>query len=90
LGVAYDATGRKKEAAELYEASLKINGQNPVVLNNLAYYIAQNGGDLDKALTFAQRARQASPNKLSYADTVAIFTSRSIWLRTRWRFSRTW
>ena len=71
LGVAYDGLGRKKEAAAAYEASLKINGQNPVVMNNLAYYISQNGGDLDQALTLAQRARQASPDVLSYADTVA-------------------
>jgi Flp pilus assembly protein TadD len=71
LGVAYDSLGRKKEAAALYEACLKIDGQNPVVMNNLAYYISQNGGDLDQALTFAQRARQSSPNELAYSDTVA-------------------
>src|SRR5437867_6797941 len=71
LGVAYDALGRKKEAAALYVASLKINGQNPIVMNNLAYYISQNGVQLDQALTFAQRARQGSPNVLAYADTVA-------------------
>ena len=71
LGVVYDKLGRKKEAAALYAASLKIDGQNPVVLNNLAYYISQNGGDLDEALTFAQRARQSSPHELEYSDTVA-------------------
>lgn len=71
LGVVYDTIGRQKEAAALYESSLKLNGHNPVVMNNLAYYISQNGGDLDQALTFAQRARQSSPDVLAYADTVA-------------------
>ena len=55
----------------MYEASLKLNGQNPVVMNNLAYYITENGGDLDQALTFAQRARQSMPNELGFSDTVA-------------------
>ncbi len=71
LGVAYDMIGRKKEAAALYEACLKIDGQNPVVMNNLAYYISQNGGDLDQALTIAQRARRSMPNELGFSDTVA-------------------
>jgi predicted Zn-dependent protease len=42
------------------------------VLNNLAYYMAQNGGDLDQALTFAQRARQKMPNELAFADTLGM------------------
>ena len=36
LGVVYDNLGRKKEAAALYEASLKINGENPAVLVGFA------------------------------------------------------
>ena len=34
--------------------------------------MAQNGGDLDQALTFAQRARQKMPNELAFADTLGI------------------
>ncbi len=71
LGVAYDLTGRKKEASALYDACLKIDGENPVVMNNLAYYITQNGGDLDQALKLAQRARRTMPNEASFSDTVA-------------------
>ncbi len=71
LGLAYHFLGRQQEAAQQYEACLRVGGRNPMVLNNLAYYIAENGGDLDRALTFAQRARQSTPGELGYSDTVA-------------------
>jgi len=51
---------------------LKINGEDPTVLNNLAYYMAQNGGNLDQALTYAQRARQKMPHELAFTDTVGV------------------
>ena len=71
LALLYDLLGRRKEAKDLYEASLKINGQNGVALNNLASYILDTGGDLDQALTYAQRARQQIPDQPETADTVA-------------------
>ncbi len=70
LAVLYDSFGRRREAKDLYEASLKINGQNAFALNNLASYILDSGGDLDQALTYAQRARQQNPARLEIADTV--------------------
>ncbi len=72
LGVLHDMLGKRDQAKAFYEASLKINGDDGVVLNNLAYYMAQNGGDLDQALTFAQRARQKMPNELAFADTLGM------------------
>jgi tetratricopeptide (TPR) repeat protein len=70
LGLIYDSLGRRKEARQLYDASLRLNEDDGVVLNNLAYLIAENGGDLDQALTFAQRARQKIPNQLRFIDTI--------------------
>jgi predicted Zn-dependent protease len=64
--------GKKDQAKAFYEASLKINGEDGVVLNNLAYYIAENGGDLDQALTYAQRARRKMPHELAFADTIGV------------------
>jgi Flp pilus assembly protein TadD len=72
LGVLHDMLGKKDQAKAFYEASLKINGEDGVVLNNLAYYMAENGGDLDQALTFAQRSRQRMPHELAFADTVGV------------------
>ena len=72
LGVLHDMAGKNGQAKAFYEASLKLNGDDGVVLNNLAYSMAQSGEDLDQALTFAQRARQKMPNELAFADTIGI------------------
>jgi tetratricopeptide (TPR) repeat protein len=39
-------------------------------LNNLAYQMAEGGGDLDRALELAQRARQLLPDRPDVASTV--------------------
>ena len=70
LGLIYDSLGRRTEARQVYEASLRLNEDDGVVLNNLAYLIAENSGNLDQALTFAQRARQKMPNELGFIDTI--------------------
>jgi tetratricopeptide (TPR) repeat protein len=70
LGLIYDSLGRRQEARQAYEASLQFNKDDGVVLNNLAYLIAENSGDLDQALTFAQRAKQKMPNQLGFIDTI--------------------
>jgi tetratricopeptide (TPR) repeat protein len=72
LGLVYDKLGRATEARKVYEASLKENGNDGIVLNNLAYLIVENGGDPDLALTYAQRARQKMPHELGFADTVGV------------------
>jgi tetratricopeptide (TPR) repeat protein len=70
LGLIYDSLGRRQEARQVYEASLQFNKDDGVVLNNLAYLIAENSGDLDQALTFAQRAKQKMPNQPGFVDTI--------------------
>jgi tetratricopeptide (TPR) repeat protein len=71
LGVALDTVGQKKEAKVVYENALRIESENPMALNNLAYIIAEStGGDLDQALTFAQRANQKLPQAAEIADTL--------------------
>ncbi|MCS6951557.1 MAG: tetratricopeptide repeat protein [Bryobacterales bacterium] len=62
--------GRAAEARGIYEQILKLEPDSPVALNNLAYVIAESGGDLDLALTYAQRARQRLPNSDDVADTI--------------------
>ena len=70
LGLLYDTTGRNPDARKTYEEVLKIQPDNPVALNNLAYAIADDGVDLDQALTYAQRAQQKRPNDLDVMDTL--------------------
>jgi predicted Zn-dependent protease len=60
------------DARKIYEASLKQNANDGIVLNNLAYLIVESGGDPDLALTYAQRARKEMPHEAGFADTVGV------------------
>lgn len=70
LALTLDSAGRKSEARLAYEQTLNLDAGNGVALNNLAFLIAEGGGDLDQALTFAQRAKQVLPNLLEVSDTL--------------------
>jgi predicted Zn-dependent protease len=39
-------------------------------MNNFAFLLAESDGDLDRALTLAQRARQIVPNVVEFSDTL--------------------
>jgi len=71
LALALQNGNRKPEARDIYEQSLKIDPQDGMALNNLAFLIAESGsGDLDQALTYAQRAKQSMPNLPEVSDTL--------------------
>jgi predicted Zn-dependent protease len=70
LGMTLDAAGMKRESIPFYENTLKAGGDNPVALNNVAFMYAEEGRDLDLALTYAQKARQRVPDNLDIADTL--------------------
>ena len=70
LGTIYEMTGERAKLIPTYEAVLKIQPDNGLALNNVAYHLAENGGDLDQALTYAQRAKQQLPANNDVADTL--------------------
>ena len=71
LALTLDKAGRKKEARQIYEQAIKQNPRDGMALNNLAFMIAEGGsGDLDQALTYAQRAKQVYPNLSEVSDTL--------------------
>jgi tetratricopeptide (TPR) repeat protein len=70
LGLLMDGTGKREQAKPIYEQILKIEPDHPVALNNLAFIKAEEGTDLDQALTMAQRARQKAPASPDIADTL--------------------
>ncbi len=70
LAMTLDAAGLKRESLPLYEATVKVQPDNLIALNNLAFMLAEEGRDLDQALTYAQRARQLSPSHPDVADTL--------------------
>ena len=70
LAQALDIAGRKPEAVQTWEQAVKLDPRNAVALNNLAFLMAESGGDLDQALTYAQRAEQMMPSMNEVSDTL--------------------
>lgn len=69
LGDAYHQVGEDLKAFEAYEASLKINPENSIVLNNYAYYLSLRGEKLEKAREMAEKATRLDPENASNMDT---------------------
>lgn len=70
LAMVLDAALRRDEAKKIYEKTLQLDPNNPIVLNNLAFLTADSGGDLNTALTQAQRAKQLMPSLFEISDTL--------------------
>ncbi len=70
LALTLDHAGKWSDAKQVYEAALKVKSDDGVVLNNLAYLMAEHNGDLDDALTKAGRAKQLLPNLNEVSDTL--------------------
>ncbi|MGA2272581.1 MAG: tetratricopeptide repeat protein [Bryobacteraceae bacterium] len=70
LALVLDSAQRWSEAMKVYEAAIKLAPNDGVSLNNDAFLIAEHGGDLDQALTRAQRATQLLPKYAEVADTL--------------------
>jgi tetratricopeptide (TPR) repeat protein len=67
-----ESTGRRPQSRPVYEQVLKLQPDNAIALNNLAYLLAETGsaGDLDQALQLAQKAHQKLPDNAEIADTL--------------------
>jgi len=61
-----------KDAMGVYESLLAKMPNNTGILNNVAYILADNNQDLDKALEYAKRAHDMQPSDPEYLDTYAI------------------
>jgi tetratricopeptide (TPR) repeat protein len=70
LSIMLDGLGQRNEARQIYQDILKQNPSNAVILNNLAYLMAETGADLDQALSYAQRAKQVMPSSPDVSDTL--------------------
>lgn len=70
LALTLEAAGMKREALPHYENVLKVDPENVIALNNLAFQYADLGRDLDMALTYAQKAKQKAPNSDDISDTM--------------------
>lgn len=70
LGMLYELQNKPDVARKYYELSIKVDPNNAYALNNLAYLMSQNSGDLDEALTYATHAKQRLPEHAEINDTL--------------------
>ena len=65
-----DVQGQRGEARTEYQKALRLDPKNPAILNNLAYLLADDRGDIEEALRLVQEARKQLPNDPGLADTL--------------------
>lgn len=70
LAMLHETKGQADKSKGYYEKVLVVEPDNPLALNNLAYIFAENGTNLDQALTMVQKAKQKLPNNPEVSDTL--------------------
>jgi tetratricopeptide (TPR) repeat protein len=66
----HNAAGHRAPAKALYEKVLATRSDLPGAKNDLAWILAEEGTDLERALALAQEAQQAEPENAEIADTL--------------------
>ena len=69
LAAVQEEAGMTSAAKANYRRALALGGDDPDLLNNLAYLEADTGSDMDAALALVQKALSQSPENSQYADT---------------------
>jgi len=70
LGIIHERRKEYRKAQAQYEQALKLNPKFAPAANNLAWLMAEQGADLDVALSYAQTAREQKPDDPNIADTL--------------------
>lgn len=70
LAGVYEQANRRDDAIAAYEKAIELNDDLAMAKNNLAYLIAESGGDLDRALELAQQAKEELPDDGNASDTL--------------------
>ncbi len=71
LGDMYYNAKRLDKAYAAYENSLFFFPENAATLNNYAYFLSENKGDLEKAYEMSRKAIEQVPDNETYLDTYA-------------------
>jgi tetratricopeptide (TPR) repeat protein len=69
-GMIYEGQGKLEDAKKDYRRALEIDPNSDIAGNNLAYMLAEEGKDLESALTWAQAAKRRNPDNPALADTL--------------------
>lgn len=70
LGILEDSRSNSQEAEKHYRQALDLAPDSPIAANNLAWLIAENGGNLDEALQLASASVAKSPTVAGFYDTL--------------------
>ena len=76
LALALDLTGKFPEAEAAYRATLELDPDNAIAMNNLAYLLAMHGGPLEEALGLAGQAHRMAADSADFSDTLAVVKMR--------------
>lgn len=71
LGQAYHELGDHEQSDQAFEKALKLDPDNALSLNNYAYFLAERGENLTKALEMTIRSNKIDPGNPTYLDTWA-------------------
>lgn len=71
LGDTYNDARNYAKSDEAYTKALDLNGDDPGVLNNWAYYLSLRGERLDKAEQMGRKCNELVPDNATYEDTYA-------------------
>lgn len=71
LGQAYHELGDHERSDQAFEKALKLNPDNALILNNFAYFLAERGQNLSKALEMTIHSNKIDPDNPTYLDTWA-------------------
>lgn len=69
-GIIQQARGDVAGAQKKYEQALEVSPRFVPAANNLAWLLAENGGDKEKALRLAQIAKEGAPDDPNVSDTL--------------------
>ena len=72
LAVAYTQAGNMDRALESYRKVLKEQPDSVPVLNNMAYIMLQQGGDIDEAVRLSKRSLDLAGGNPNFMDTYAL------------------
>jgi len=82
LGVVYQTKGDIPKAQQAFEKVLTLNPRFAPAANNLAVLYSEHGGNQEKALELAQRAKEAMPDDPHVSDTLGwILYKRGVYQR---------
>ncbi len=70
LALLEDASGQREKAKSTYQEALALDPQNSVFMNNLAFLLADTGGNLDQAMQLIEKAQRQTPNNPRFDDTL--------------------